>query len=107
MVSGRSTTYALSLIFLRILYDPYFFGFSLLYVPIGNLSFLKNTITMSPSLNNCSLQCLSAAFLYLALVCSNFCLTFTCTLCTFQSYFSQQYSSQVEVAQDHDVGSAY
>lgn len=81
-VPSRSTTYALALIFFRILYGPYFVVYNLLYVPNGNLSFHKNIITMLPSSNGYSLECLSVTFLYLALFSFNLCLTSACTFCT-------------------------
>lgn len=87
IVSSRSTMHTLSLIFFRILYVPYFVWCSLLLVPSGNLFFLKNTITMSPSLNNFSSQYLSAAFFYLALGCSSVCLISACTFYTYSVMF--------------------
>jgi hypothetical protein len=51
MPSGNSSSYAFSPNFLRIRHGPIFFILSLLYVPRGNLSFLKCARTVSPTSN--------------------------------------------------------
>lgn len=61
---GRSTTYALSLIFCWIRRGPYYLSFSLLYVPTGSCPLCKETITRSPYWNDWALLFLSVTALY-------------------------------------------
>jgi hypothetical protein len=51
MFPGNSRSNAFSPNFLRIRHGPIFFNLSLLYVPRGNLSFLKCARTKSPTAN--------------------------------------------------------
>lgn len=46
-VHGIMQTDYVSIVILTILNGPYFLGCNILYVPTGNLSFLKNTMTSS------------------------------------------------------------
>jgi hypothetical protein len=49
--SGNSISYAFSPNFFRTFHGPIFFILRLLYVPLGNLSFLKCARTKSPTSN--------------------------------------------------------
>ena len=78
---GNSISYALEETFLKILHGRIFFLLSLLYVPLGNLSFLKCTITKSPSSRLTSLRFKFALALYFRLLSCYFCFTSSCSCC--------------------------
>ena len=77
MSIGISNSYALAEKFLRILQGPIFFSFSMLYSPLGNLSFLRCANTKSLTLDYNSILLMSADCFYLLLLSCNYLLTYS------------------------------